>query len=779
MSAKPDTCASCPLYHKGQGFVPDSGVAKEAVFWGEAPGRKEVEQSTPFVGPAGFVLKHWLLPAAAQLQQDACRFQNVLRCLPPEKHGRAYPSGEEQRLAEACCRQYDQPSSCTQVLCGEFPQRLHFGEDLRQEDILDKARGRDAKGVLGRIGRVYERDGKKWVFAPHPSWVLRNPYAVEAGQEAIRIAFNPTRYVETEYVPWDQAKGILANYEHPIGSDSEWTPDGITVSAIAWDGGRKATHFTPDQLKYLLRGDNQIVGHSLFEADLPKLVEAGVSLPKSRCFDTRIVHYVTAAHLAGTGLYDLRSTVLLCGRRGEERFPLDWKRYELDLYGTCREDAAASLWCSEQLKRRVEVYGLQPTLDISQRCAPIFALMREQGLKLNAAKLELIHQERKKKQAALIEANGLTEIRGKKKLKVVPIWRSPKILELFQTRYGVKPKNKKRETWVALARDRSIPEEARALANVLANLSEGANDAAWLGKVTETEEGLEFGKVDSAGYIHPRYDLCGSPDRPVASEPNINFPRVEEDTRAVPLRSAVVPRDKGLAWLAVDFSSVESYTTAIEFGDKKRLEFIQRLGKKFHDWTAARVNEALGLSLTRDQGKTVNHALDKGMSTWELARHLLGNQSKASVQLCARVVNLVLHEFPATMAFREDLYEKCRQNPVVVTNCFGRRLKVFSRGSEEKDVRDAWKRALAFLGRSSAVDVLLRKMCVIYEQSRLDSYSLPVLEQHDELGFEVPQEYAEKYGEVVKRTFMEPVEELDNIVLPAEIGVGDSWATAK
>jgi uracil-DNA glycosylase len=213
---KPSSCNGCPLQTTGRGFVPDLIPTKaEVIIRGEAPARVECEQGKPFVGQAGFVLKEWLLKAVPELQilleRGKIGFSNNLKCWPPEVSNRPYPMGETKRLAEEHCKQYTLwPDAVkTIILCGEHPQRQYFGDELANEDAVSRSLGREPKGVMGRIGRVYERDNKRWVFAPHPAYILRQPALVQHGQEAMQIATQSAKEVEPEMVKWDMAVKVL------------------------------------------------------------------------------------------------------------------------------------------------------------------------------------------------------------------------------------------------------------------------------------------------------------------------------------------------------------------------------------------------------------------------------------------------------------------------------------------------------------------------------------------------------------------------------------------
>lgn len=216
---KPDGCSGCVLEHKGQGFCQDKvALHPKWLLVGEAPGKQEVAKGEPFIGKAGFVLDNWLIKAVPVLQlakeRGEVTYMNTLRCLPPEVQGRAYPKGAEKLQAEAHCRQYDPDMTPyhTVVLFGESPQRAFFGSELEAEDAVDRQLHHDAKGVMGRVGRVYERDGKRWVFAPHPAYILRQPALVEHGQAALRIAANTDKEVEPEYVSWDRTVAAASDW---------------------------------------------------------------------------------------------------------------------------------------------------------------------------------------------------------------------------------------------------------------------------------------------------------------------------------------------------------------------------------------------------------------------------------------------------------------------------------------------------------------------------------------------------------------------------------------
>ena len=69
-------------------------------------------------------------------------------------------------------------------------------------------------------------------------------------------------------------------------------------------------------------------------------------------------------------------------------------------------------------------------------------------------------------------------------------------------------------------------------------------------------------------------------------------------------------------------------------------------------------------------------------------------------------------------------------------------------------------------------------MARIYYEQRLDEFSLPMLEVHDELDYSIPRERSELYAARALEAFQEPFEELGGVSLQASVVLGNSWAEA-
>lgn len=250
MLPKPPECSNCPLFQTSTGFgydrLGDKPVLADTdlshvklVVWLEALGNTEVAQGLAIVGDSRFVIEQWGFRAVPELQvmneRGEILYGNTLRCKPRKNGDRAYPIGEERMAAEQVCRQYDRlPNPTVPVLlCGEIAQRLFFRQELLEEDNADKKQGREIKGMQGRLGRVWQKEGRYFIFGPHPAYIMRQPQFIEHLHQVLRITLDvlngtwkPLRFDISHDIP----------VQGSIGLDLEYTPETarISVQGLAW-----------------------------------------------------------------------------------------------------------------------------------------------------------------------------------------------------------------------------------------------------------------------------------------------------------------------------------------------------------------------------------------------------------------------------------------------------------------------------------------------------------------------------------------------------------------
>ncbi len=277
----------------------------------------------------------------------------------------------------------------------------------------------------------------------------------------------------------------------------------------------------------------------------------------------------------------------------------------------------------------------------------------------------------------------------------------------------------------------------------------------------------------ATGRVHTSFSMAGtSTGRLASSDPNLqNIPIRTEDGRKI--REAFIA-DDGRVLLSVDYSQVELRLTA-EMANVKALKQAFRDDIDIHTHTAAQVFGLKESEVTpeiRRQAKAVNFGIIYGISGWGLAKQLGCDPADAN-----EFIRKYLDTFSEVRDFMEDTKEFARKHEYVET-LFGR--KCFTPNINAKN--GAWRAgaeraAINAPLQGTAADIMKKAMIRIdhaLPQSGLKAKML--LQVHDELIFEVPEDELEKTTALVK-DLMENVVALD-VPLVADAGSGKSWAEA-
>lgn len=260
--------------------------------------------------------------------------------------------------------------------------------------------------------------------------------------------------------------------------------------------------------------------------------------------------------------------------------------------------------------------------------------------------------------------------------------------------------------------------------------------------------------------------------RLASSDPNLqNIPVRTKEGRQV--REAFVA-DCGKVIVSADYSQIELRIMAHLSQDAGLLNAF-KLGLDIHRATAA---EVFGVELdqvTSDQRRTakvINFGLIYGMSAFGLAQNL-GIEPSAARSYIERY----FARYPGVKAYMEATREKAHAQGFVET-AFGRRLWLPDITSSKAPVRAGAERAAINAPmQGTAADLI--KLAMIRVQAWLEEQkmkSLLVLQVHDELVLEVPEDEVE----IVKATLPTLMQEVAQLSVPllAEVGSGDSWESA-
>ena len=277
--------------------------------------------------------------------------------------------------------------------------------------------------------------------------------------------------------------------------------------------------------------------------------------------------------------------------------------------------------------------------------------------------------------------------------------------------------------------------------------------------------------------VHTSFSMVGaSTGRLSSSDPNLqNIPIRTQEGRQI--RKAFIAQP-GYKLISADYSQIELRLVAHVAQEKSMLEAFSN-GVDIHAQTAAEVFdvpiEAMDAE-TRRRAKAINFGIIYGISAFGLARQLSIGRSEA-----ARYIGAYFERFPGIQSYMEEAKAFAKTHQFVQT-LFGRKIHIQQITSSNQAVRAfAERQAINAPIQGSAADIIKRAMIALPEalrNAKLDARML--LQVHDELIFEVPEEQAEKTQSVIVSVMQSahlPAIEL-SVPLIAEAGIGHSWADA-
>mgnify|MGYP006197023745 CR=1 FL=1 len=180
---------------------------------------------------------------------------------------------------------------------------------------------------------------------------------------------------------------------------------------------------------------------------------------------------------------------------------------------------------------------------------------------------------------------------------------------------------------------------------------------------------------------------------------------------------------------------------------------------------------------TRASAKTINFAILYGISRWGLAGRLGVTADEAQA-----IIDRYFDRFPGIRAYIGETLTKARETGFTTT-LFGRKThfpRIKSRVQHER--QGAERAAINAPIQGTAADIIKRamaRMSPALADAGLGRARM-LLQVHDELVFEVPEEAVEPVSAVVRRvmaTAAEPAVKL-SVPLGVEIGAGANWGAA-
>ncbi len=382
---------------------------------------------------------------------------------------------------------------------------------------------------------------------------------------------------------------------------------------------------------------------------------------------------------------------------------------------------------------------------------------------------------------AQLELNGIKA--SKEELKRLSVVLKEKIREIEEEVYEIAGEefnlNSPKQLGVILFEKMGLPVIKRTKtgystsANVLEKLEKNYPIASFISNYrtyTKLEstyvEPLEEYINEETGRIHTTFNQrVTATGRLSSTEPNLqNIPIRTEEGRKI---RGVFVAEEGKKLLAADYSQIELRVLA-HISEDEGLKEAYRQGVDIHTKTA---QELFGLATkeTRRRAKAVNFGIAYGISDWGLAKQLkIGNQE------AQEYIDLYFSRYPKVKKYIDKTITQAKKEGYVTT-IFNRRRYLPEIKSKNYHRRNFAKRmAINTPIQGSAADIMKIAMIDVTEALEKEGFESKVLLQvHDELILEVPEDELEAVSRVV-RDKMEAAVELD-IKLEADLKVGDNW----
>lgn len=276
----------------------------------------------------------------------------------------------------------------------------------------------------------------------------------------------------------------------------------------------------------------------------------------------------------------------------------------------------------------------------------------------------------------------------------------------------------------------------------------------------------------ATGRVHTSYQQAvTATGRLSSTDPNLqNIPIRNEQGRKI--RQAF-EAPKGTIMVAADYSQIELRIMAHLSGDKGLLDAFAQ-GKDIHKATAAEimgVDESEVTSEQRRHAKAVNFGLIYGMSAFGLARQIGVGRKEAQ-----EYIDIYFERYPGVRDYMERTRDVAAKQGYVET-LFGRRLHLPEINSSNGMRRQAAERtAINAPMQGTAADIIKRAMVKMFDWVSQETDIKMIMQVHDELVFEVPEDQLEDCKAKIK-TIMEAAADLD-VPLVVDVGCGANWDEA-
>lgn len=506
-------------------------------------------------------------------------------------------------------------------------------------------------------------------------------------------------------------------------------------------------------------------GHNV-KYDLHLLKNVGIDL-KRLSFDTILASYILNAHERRHNLDYLALTefekvkIPIQDLIGKGKGQLSMREVSLEKISeyAC-EDADYTLRLKKKFEAELKERGLYSLLvDLELKLTPVLARMERHGIFLDKDKLSPL------KDSVIEQLDNLSKEIMEMAGEEFNLGSPKQLSHILYEKMGIHPPKK---TETGFSTDADVLEKLSLDYPICMKILEWRS----LEKLRSTyieKLPLDINPRDSR--VHPTFNQAvAATGRLSCQDPNLqNIPVRTELGREI--RAAFRPEKKGWSYLSADYSQIELRLLAHLSGDKALIEAFEH-NEDIHQRTAA---EVMGVQLDqvtkemRRQAKAVNFGILYGQGDFGLARELGISRKEANDH-----IRRYFERFPTVKIFIETCKEEARKTGRAKT-LTGRERLIPEINSKNQMIRSQAERlAVNTPLQGTSADLIKFAMIRIDQKLKeLETLGYMILQIHDELLFEIPDEEIPLFQELVPR-YMQSVYDL-KVPLIADVAIGKNW----
>lgn len=274
------------------------------------------------------------------------------------------------------------------------------------------------------------------------------------------------------------------------------------------------------------------------------------------------------------------------------------------------------------------------------------------------------------------------------------------------------------------------------------------------------------------GRIHASFNQTGTATgRLSSSDPNLqNLPTKSEEGKEI--RKAIVPQDPNWWIVSADYSQIELRILAHLSGDENLLRAFEE-GIDVHTLTASRIFNVKPEEVTEEMrraGKMVNFSIIYGVTPYGLSVRL-GVPVKEAEKM---IVNYFVL-YPKVRDYIQRVVSEAKEKGYVRT-LFGRKRDIPQLMARDRNTQAEGERiAINTPIQGTAADIIKLAMIEIdRELKERKMRSKMIIQVHDELVFEVPDEEKDALVELVKDRMTNVVKL--SVPLEVDVTIGKTWS---